>query len=111
MQIGGTLVSAVVRIVILAATLALVYLFIIKPVLNTTENVSNGVNSNISNVMDEVNQAFDSANAQNGKFSQVQIKRSITTVTGKKQQRLLNCVQNSNQNVDRIQRCVARFGP
>jgi hypothetical protein len=111
MQIGGTLVSAVVRILVLGATLALVYVFIVKPILNTTENVSNGVGTNISDVMDEVSQAFDSSNIQSGQYSQVKIKRSITTVSGKKQQRLLTCVQGSNQDIARIQRCVARFGP
>ncbi|HTU13973.1 MAG TPA: hypothetical protein VMF31_02125 [Solirubrobacterales bacterium] len=111
MQIGGTLVTAIVRIAVLAATLALVYVFILKPVLNTTENVTKGVNANISSAMEEVNRAFDGSNTTNRKFSQVQIKRSITTTSGRKQQRLLRCVQNSNQDIARIQRCAARFGP
>ena len=111
MQIGGTLVTAVVKIVVLAATLALAYVFIIKPVLNTTENVSNGVNTNISDAMKEVNQAFDDSNFQNGSFSQVKVKRTITTVSGKQQQRLLACVQNADQDVVKIQRCAARFSP
>jgi len=114
MQIGGTLVTAVVKIVVLAASLALAYIFIIKPVLETTETVTSSVNTNISSAMDEVNEAFEGSNFQNGKnggYSQVKIKRSITTVSGKKQQRLLACVQDANQDIDRIQRCVARFGP
>lgn len=108
MAIGGTLVNAVVKIVILAATLALVYFFIIKPVLATTENVSNAVSSNINNVMDDVNQAFEESN-QAGGYNQVQIKRKITRVDGKDQQRLLRCVQNANQSINRIQRCAAKF--
>jgi len=111
MQIGGTVVTAVVKIVVLAASLALAYVFIIKPVLDTTENVTSGVNTNISNAMDEVNEAFEGTDPGNGKYSQVKIKRTITTVSGKKQQRLLTCVQNANQDVVRLQRCAERFGP
>ncbi|MGK2955063.1 MAG: hypothetical protein ACSLFI_05260 [Solirubrobacterales bacterium] len=110
MNLGGTLVNTVVRLVILFATLALVYLFIIKPVLSTTENVSKGINGNISNVMDDVNEAFEESN-QAGGYDEVQIKRRITTVNGKDQQRLLKCVQNANQNINRIQRCAAKFSP
>jgi len=111
MQIGGTLISAVVKILVLGATLALFYVFIIRPVLDTTETVTAGVNDNISNAMDEVNQAFEETDLQNGGYSEVKIKRSITNTSGQKQQRLLTCVQGANQDIDKIQRCVARFGP
>ena len=109
MNLGGTLLNTVVRLVILFATLALVYLFIIKPILSTTEKVSSGISGNISSAFDDVNEAFEEANNPSGR-SKVQIKRTITTANGKDQQRLLRCVQNANQNINRIQRCADRYG-
>ncbi len=111
MNFGGTLLNTVLRLVILFVTLALVYLFIIKPVLSTTEKVSGGITGNIQSAFDEVNEAFDEANNPNAGKSRVQIKRTITRTNGKKQKRLLRCVQNANQNINRIQRCANRYSP
>lgn len=111
MNFGGTLLNTVVRLVVLFATLALVYLFIIKPVLSTTEKVSSGITGNIQSAFDDVNEAFDETNNPNVRQSQVKIKRTITRTNGKKQQRLLRCVQNANQNINRIQRCANRYSP
>ena len=123
MQIGGTLVNAVVRIVILAATLALVYFFIIKPVLHTTEkgidsasNFSNDISNsfNIQNeksyrdAMKQMNDALNQANKATGR---VQIQSGQTNLNVKQQQRLLRCVQNANGNTTIMLRCSRRFGP
>lgn len=110
MQIGGTLVNAVVRIVVLAATLALVYFLILRPILDTTETVSGGISGNIQNAFDDVNKAFEQSNAAGVQGSRVRIKRQIKTTSGVDQRRLLSCVQNANQNISRIQRCANRFG-
>ena len=110
MQIGGTLVNAVVRIAVLAATLALVYYFIVRPVLDTTETVSGGISGNIEKTFDDINQAFDEAGGQKGGVTQVQIKRQINQADGKSQQRLINCIERARQDIDRIQRCANRFG-
>jgi hypothetical protein len=110
MQIGGTLVNAVVRIAVVAATLALAYFFILKPILSTTETVSSGINGNIQNAFDDVNQAFESANNPGG-VNQRGIKRKINSASGVNQERLITCIQNAQQDITRIQRCANRFGP
>lgn len=111
MQIGGTLVNAVVRIAVVAATLALAYFFILKPVLSTTETVSSGINGNIQNVFDDVNQAFEQSNTQVGGLNERKIKRKINSTSGVNQDRLITCIQNAQQDITRIQRCAKRFGP
>jgi F0F1-type ATP synthase membrane subunit b/b' len=110
MQIGGTLVNAVVRIAVLAATLALVYYFIVRPVLDTTETVSGGISNNIQRTFDEVNEAFDQAGGQNAGVNRVKIKRTINQTGGRSQQRLINCIERARQDINRIQRCADRFG-
>ncbi|MGB0121517.1 MAG: hypothetical protein WBP55_11265 [Solirubrobacterales bacterium] len=111
MQIGGTLVNMVVRLVILFATLALVYLFIIKPILETTEKVSSDQKVNIQNALENVNRAFDQSTPVTSGPGEVQIRRTITRLDGKRQKRLLRCVQNANQDIDRIRRCAERYTP
>jgi precorrin isomerase len=110
MQIGGTLVNAVVRIAIVAATLALAYFFVIKPVLSTTETVTSGINGNIQKAFDDVNEAFDQSNIA-GTANERRIKRKINATNGINQDRLITCIQNAQQDVNRIQRCANRFGP
>jgi hypothetical protein len=108
MHIGGTLVSAIVKIAVTAATLALVYFFLLKPVLDTTENVTGGASISVQEAFDSVNEAFDQAGTGAG---EAKIKRKIRTSSGGAQDRLLRCVQNAQQDVNRIQRCAERFGP
>ena len=126
MNVGGTLLNTVVRLVILFATLALVYLFIIKPVLHTTEvginsanNFSNQITQSIDvsnnaaykNAMKQMNQALKQANGQTGTKQVVITSSGKTNVKVSDQQRLLRCVQNANQNVNRLVRCNEKFGP
>jgi archaellum component FlaF (FlaF/FlaG flagellin family) len=126
MNLGGTLVNTVVRLVILFATLALVYLFIIKPVLHTTEvginsatNFSNQITQSIDvandasykNAMKQMNEALKQANSQSGTTRVVVTQNGKTNVKASDQQRLLRCVQNSNRNVNRLVRCNEKFGP
>jgi hypothetical protein len=110
-NIGGTLARGVVRIAVVAATLALVYFFILRPVLDTTETVSGGISGNIQKAFDDVNEAFDQANGQNAGLNERRLKRRINATSGGQQARLLDCIQNARQDVDRMQRCVNRFAP
>ena len=82
---GGSLVSAVIRIAIIAATLALVYYFVIRPVLDTTERVSSGMQGNIEKSLESVNEAFGQAG---GTGRKARIKRQIRGASGADQQRL-----------------------
>lgn len=127
MNLGGTLVNTVVRLVILFATLALVYLFIIKPVLHTTEvginsasefsnNITDSINvqnnESYKNAMQQMNKSLKNAGVANtGTVKTVVIKNGKTNVKGFDQQRLLKCVQNSNQNINRLVKCNEKFGP
>jgi hypothetical protein len=80
-------------------------------VLHTTETVSGGINGNIQKVFEDVNQAFEQNNGQAAGRNRARIKRQINNSSGQRQQRLITCVQNSGQDVARMQRCVNRFSP
>ncbi len=126
MNVGGTLLNTVVRLVILFATLALVYLFILKPILHTTEvgiksasdfsnNITNSINvqnnESYKNAMRQMNKSLKQANHPGKTKSVVITRNGKTNVKGFNQSRLLKCVQNSNQNISRLVRCNKRFGP
>ena len=110
MQIGGTLVNAVVRIAVVAATLALVYYFILAPILDTTKTVSGGISGNVERAIKDVNRAFDQMGAPGTTVNQARIERQINGARGKKQDRLIRCIERARQDVNRIQRCANRFG-
>ena len=54
---AGTVINPIIKIVTTVAILAAVGIFIVKPVLETTEEVSKGVNDSIQNSLDDANQA------------------------------------------------------
>jgi uncharacterized membrane protein YhiD involved in acid resistance len=116
-NIFGNLTSGLIRLAVTAATIILVYLFILKPILDTTENVSSGFtgNTDVQQVMDSVNEAF--AN-EGSKSIQKQIETQLNRInsgdaaaSSRKSQRLLRCVQRSAGDVARMQRCAERFAP
>lgn len=106
MNIGGTLVSSVVRVVVVVATLAATYYFIIRPILDTTEKVSSGISGNVQKSLDD---AFSQAGISTHR--QTVITRQIKSATGRDVKRLNRCVTRAGTNMNRINRCVARFTP
>ncbi|MCO5316767.1 MAG: hypothetical protein M9938_11495 [Solirubrobacterales bacterium] len=106
MNIGGTLVSSVVRIVVVVATIAATYYFIIRPILDTTEKVSTGISGNVQKTLDD---AFSQSGISTHR--QTVITRQIKSANGRDIKRLNRCVTRAGTNMDRINRCVARFTP
>jgi hypothetical protein len=59
---AGTIINPIIKVVTTVAILAAIGIFIVKPVLETTENVSNDVNTNIRNSLkasQQASQGFD----------------------------------------------------
>jgi hypothetical protein len=112
----GSLASGIIRLAVAVGILAAAYFFIVKPVLHTTENVSDTVNSSFQSANEsfersfgphsETSRALRNANRQ----VRIQITRSFHQAKyNGNPQRLLHCVQAANGNVNRMQRCTARF--
>lgn len=109
MQIGGTLLTAVVRIAVLAASLALIYYFVIRPVLETTESVSSGINNNIQRSLDQANEAFSESNMNFSSQKQQKVTTNIKNVPTDKLPRLTRCISNAGADLNRISRCAQRL--
>ena len=100
---ASTVINPIIKIVTTVVILGAVYLFFVKPALDTTENISNSINESISGSFGSFDDAFDEAQDV-----------GVTTPKPSNQKatnKLLNCVQAANQDVDKLQRCAEKFGP
>ena len=97
----GNVTSGIIRLVVAAGVLGLCYLFIVKPVLKTTndaihqsgfDQIGNSIEGVSKEIKREVHRSFET-----------------TKKRGANPQWLVHCIQRSNGNVNRIQRCTRRF--
>jgi len=97
----GNVTSGIIRLAVAAGILFCAYLFIVKPVLDTTNNAieSSGIN--------QIGKSLQSLGPQ----IERQVKHSfrVTKAQGGNPQRLLKCVQRAHQDVARIERCTRKF--
>jgi hypothetical protein len=97
----GNVTSGIIRLAVTAGILFCAYLFIVKPVLDTTNNAieSSGLN--------EIGKSLQHLGPQ----IERQVKRSfkVTKAQGGNPQKLLHCVQRAHQDVTKIERCTRRF--
>jgi hypothetical protein len=110
----GNVTSGIIRLAVAVGVLAAVYLFIVKPVMDTTNNAIDSANKSFEKSfhtpldLKDVNKTIENASRQ----VQIQIHRSIEhTASSAKQQKLLHCVQASAGNTHKMRRCVVRFQP
>jgi hypothetical protein len=97
----GNLTSGIIRLAVAAGVLFLCYLFIVKPVLKTTDDAFK------SSGLDQIGKSIEGVSTE--------IKREVhhsfeaTKRHGGNPQKLVHCVQHANGDVKRIERCTRRF--
>ena len=96
----GNVTSGIIRLAVTAGVLFLCYLFIVKPVLKTTNDAIK------STGLDQIGKSLEGMSTT--------IKREVhhsfeATRPGSRRQKLVHCVQRANGDVKRIQRCTRRF--
>jgi hypothetical protein len=116
----GNLTTGIIRLAVAVGILAAVGVFIVRPILDTTEKTvestnkafeNNFGNSNIDtkSIEEKINKSIEEVNGQ----VQVQVEHSFHTakVQGgdKRTGKLLHCVQRANGNVHRMERCAKRY--
>lgn len=97
----GNVTNGIIRLAVAAGILFCAYLFILKPVLDTTNKAieSSGLN--------QIGKALENLGPQ----IERQVKHSfkVTKAQGGNPQRLLNCVKRADQDIAKIERCTRRF--
>jgi F0F1-type ATP synthase membrane subunit b/b' len=114
----GSVTSGIIRLLVTVGILGAAYLFIVKPVLDTTENVSDTVNNSIESANKSFEQSFgphsetSKALRNANKQVQIQITRTFHQVkqsTGGDPQKLIRCIQHAAGDVHRIQHCTIKY--
>jgi hypothetical protein len=110
----GNFTSGLIRLAVAVGIIAAVYLLILRPVLETTENVSETIDHTTHRAFETANRSFERAF---GPHSQAQ--RALRQATrqahaaqpGGKAEKLLRCVRAAQGDVYAMQRCTVRFHP
>jgi hypothetical protein len=97
----GNLTNGIIRLAVGAGLLFCVYLFILKPVLDTANDAIKKSGFN------EIGKSLESLGPQ----IERQVKHSFRVAKrqGGNPQRLLNCVKHADQDIAKIERCTRRF--
>jgi hypothetical protein len=97
----GNVTSGIVRLAVTAGILFLVYLFILKPVLDTTTDAIH------STGLDQIGKSLEGMSTEIKR--EVHRSFEVTKQRGANPQKLVRCVQQANGDVKRIERCTRRF--
>lgn len=97
----GNLTSGIIRLAVTAGVLFLAYLFIVKPVLDTTTDAIH------SSGLDRLSKSLQHVGPQ----IERQVKRTfrVTRAQGGNPNRLIRCVKHAHQDVEKLERCTRRF--
>ncbi len=96
----GNLTSGIIRLAVTAGVLFLAYLFIVKPVLDTTNEAIK------SSGFDRIGKSIEGVS----KEIKRQVHRSFeATGSAARKRKLVGCVKAANGDVQRIERCTRRF--
>ncbi len=96
----GNLTSGIIRLAVAGGILFLAYLFIVKPVLDTTNEAIH------STGLDKIGDSLEGMSTQIKR----QVHRSFeVTGSAARKQKLVRCVKAARGNVHRIERCTRRF--
>jgi hypothetical protein len=103
---AGTIINPIIKVVTTVAILGAVYLFIVKPALDTTEDITDRAFESSSSlqesIQNDIQESLDAADLSGN----IPLPDSA-----RKAQRLGDCVTAADGDLDRIERCMARFSP
>ena len=108
----GNVTATILRLALVVGTLAAVYFFAIRPVLDTTEDISNRAFEQSSQFQTDVQRSVRRSIRDTNRQVQQSVNRSLNQTQkrgGPDPQQLLRCVQRAHGNVNRLQACARRY--
>lgn len=106
---AGTIINPILKVVTTVAILAAVGIFIVKPVLETTEEVSKGVNENIRESLQTSSQASQNAQISSLKSRAKSYASSLASGWPAAAAEVRNCAKEAGDDLKRLNFCV-NFG-
>jgi hypothetical protein len=105
---AGTIINPIIKIVTTVVILGAVYLFLVKPALDTTEEISDRAFESSSSlqqqIQDDLRESFDS-------IPQIDVEDVQIPQAAKQAQKLGDCMTAATGDIDKINRCLERFAP
>ena len=105
---AGTFVNPLVKVVTTVAILAAVYFLIVRPVLDTTDKAFETVSPAFQG-LDDVPATVRQSVRQAERIQEQQAAASAART--KEANKLLNCISSATGDVNKIQRCNAKYDP
>lgn len=98
---AGTIINPIIKIVTTVVILGAIYLFLVKPALDTTNNAFDQFG------LDGLSETFDDLPTD----IQDQVDEALEGTERADASRLGDCITRAQPNTAKIQRCVDRFSP
>ena len=112
-NVFGNTMATILRLALVAGTIILISVFIVKPALDTTETISNNITRStqgISNsIQQQIQQSVPNTVPQQRLPTQIQITRTIRGLTAQQAQQFSKCLQRARGRIPAINRCFRRF--
>lgn len=104
---AGTVINPIIKIVTTVIILGAVYLFFVKPALDTTEDITDRAFDTSSqfqeDLQEDIRNSFEAV--PDSQVPDIQIPASA-----KQAQKLGDCVTSAGTDIDKINRCMERYG-
>lgn len=96
-----TLARTLIRLIATIAIFAAVYFFLVKPILDTTNDTIDRAFEGSQGITDQIQESLDESGIEDF---------DINLDSQKQAMKLLDCIQKAQQDVEKIERCNDRFG-
>lgn len=102
---AGTFINPLLKVVTTVAVLAAVYFFIVAPILDTTEEVSRGINDNIRQAQEQSRQAFSEAQIDATRTGIASYIASVSSSWPDAAREIRSCARQAGDDGIKLQRC------
>ena len=102
---AGTIINPILKVLTTVAILGAAYLFIVRPVLDTTEEISGGVNEQIRNAQSQAAQASEDFDLNFAKDRAESFASSLRTQWPEAAREVTECVRRADKNAKAMERC------
>jgi len=107
----GNVTSGIIRLAVIVGAIAAVGIFIVKPVLHSTDNAFNSVNESLKESgIDDVSKTINITSRRVQHEIQHEINQSFrVSLHNGHTKRLVHCIKEAQPNVKRIKRCTVKY--
>jgi hypothetical protein len=102
---AGTIINPILKIVTTVAVLGAVYIFIVKPVLDTTENITSNVSKQTQRAFADADKASDDFDLNFAKDRAESFASSLRTQWPEAAREVTNCVREADKDAKAMQKC------